>query len=134
MAYTPGVAHRVFEALARAGINVLNMGTSQATFALLIEEADVASAQAALEPLVGGVMQSIEVLRDRSLVCVVGRGLGETPGTAARILESVSRQGVNVEMISLGASDIAIDFIVQGSQRHAALQGVHETFLAKVVA
>lgn len=131
MAYTPGVAKRVFDILAGEGINVLNMSTSQATFALLLDAADVDRAHAALEPLVGGVIQSIEVLRDRSLVCVVGRGLGDTPGSAARILQAVGDQDVNVEMISLGASDIAIDFIVGAKARVAALQGIHAAFLER---
>lgn len=127
MAYTPGVARRVFEAL--DGINILNMSTSQATFALLLDEADLDAAQEALAPLIGGVIQSVDARGGYSLVCVVGRGLGETPGSAARILHSVADAGVNVEMISLGASDIAIDFIVASTDRIRALQGVHATFL-----
>lgn len=130
MAYTPGVAKRVFDQI--DGINVLNMATSQATFALLFDEADVEAAATRLQGLVGGVVQSIEVLRDRSLVCVVGRGLGETPGSAAHILEAVSREGVNIEMISLGASDIAIDFIIESRDRQAALHGIHRAFLEVV--
>lgn len=129
MAYTPGVAKRVFDRLTADGINVLNLSTSQATFALLIDEVDAERARAAVEPLVGGIIQSVDLRRDRSLVCVVGRGLGSTPGSAARILDAVSRNDVNVEMISLGASDIAIDFIVEGRDRVRALQGVHDAFL-----
>lgn len=129
MAYTPGVAKRVFDALSDVGINVLNMSTSQATFALLLREEDAEAARTALEPLVGGVVQSIETLPGRSLVCVVGRGLGERPGSAARILDAVSKAGVNVEMISLGASDIAIDLIIQTRDHDRTLQGVHAEFL-----
>ncbi len=129
MAYTPGVAKQVFDPLAAAGINILNLSTSQATFALLLEDTDMERAHKALEPLVGGVVQSIEAMRERSLVCVVGRGLGETPGSAARILDAVGSRGVNIEMISLGASDIAIDFIVQTHQRNEALRGIHDAFL-----
>lgn len=132
MAATPGVAKRVFDAIAH--VNVLNLSTSQATFALLIESEDVPVAHAALAPLVGGVIQSIEILADRSLVCVVGKGLGETPGSAAKILNAASSKNVNIEMISLGASNIAIDFIVRSEHRQAALQGVHEAFLTRVAA
>lgn len=129
MAYTPGVAKRVFDGLAAAGINVLNMSTSQATFALLLEEPDLEPAREALAPLIGGVIQSTQALTNRTLVCVVGRGLGETPGSAARILDAVGAKGVNVEMISLGASDIALDFIVESNQANTALRGLHDTFL-----
>lgn len=129
MAYTPGVAKRVFDALAEAGINILNMSTSQATFALLLRDEDAAAAKDALAELVGGTIRGVEVIGERSLVCVVGRGLGETPGSAARILKAVADESVNIEMISLGASDIAIDFIVPSKHRSKALQGVHRVFL-----
>lgn len=128
MAHTPGVGKRVFDALAERGINVLNMATSQASFALLLEEADLERAHEALRPLVGGVIQGMDRLPGRSLVCVVGRGLGATPGSAARILQAVGDKGVNIEMISLGASDIAIDFIVPSQDRLLAMQGIHEAF------
>ena len=129
MAHTPGIARTVFAALEEAGVSILNMANSQATLALLIEAGDAARARAALAPLVGGMVQRLDVLPDRALVCVVGRGLGETPGSAARILQSVSDAGVNVEMISLGASDIAIDFTVKAADRAAALRGIHHVFL-----
>ena len=129
MAETPGVARRVFGALEDAGVSVLNLASSQATFALLIEDQDAFAAEAALRPLLGGTMQALDVLRDRALVCVVGRGLGDIPGSAARILRSVSDADVNIEMISLGASEIAMDFIVAQHHRQAALQALHAEFL-----
>lgn len=129
MAYTPGVAKKVFDRLADARINILNMSTSQATFALLLLSEDAAPARQALEPLIGGTIQGVEVFTGRSLVCVVGRGLGETPGSAARILQAVGDAGVNIEMISLGASDIAIDFIVRADVRPRAVRAIHKTFL-----
>jgi aspartate kinase len=129
MAYTPGVARRVFGPLADAGINVINMATSQASFALLLEQKDLEGAQQALSSLRGGIVQSFEAMPGRSLVCVVGRGLGNTPGSAARILQAVAASGVNVEMISLGASAIAIDFVVREGDAPQAVRAVHDAFL-----
>lgn len=130
MAYTPGVARRVFTPLAEAGVNVINMATSQASFALLMDEGDLARAQDALDGLRGGTVQSFQARAGRSLVCVVGRGLGEVPGSAARILQAVAAAGVNVEMISLGASDIAIDFVVRQESAARAVRAIHDAFLA----
>ncbi len=129
MAHTPGVAKRVFDALSAARVNVLNMATSQATFALLLASDDLDRANRALQPLVGGVIQSMEALPDRALVCVVGKGLGERPGSAADILDAVAQAKVNIEMISLGASDLAIDFIMQDKGSSAALRAIHDRFL-----
>jgi aspartate kinase len=131
MAATPGVGARVFGPLAEAGVNVINMATSQASFALLLEQGDLGRAQQVLEPLRGGPVQSFDARTGRSLVCVVGRGLGDTPGSAARILQAVASAGVNVEMISLGASDIAIDFVVRQEDAPRAVRAVHDAFLAQ---
>lgn len=130
MVHAPGVARRVFTALEEAGVNVHNMANSQASFALLLDDGDADRAHDALQPLTGGSIQAVRILRDRSLVCVVGRGLGETPGSAAEILRTVADADVNVEMISLGASDIAIDFIVPSDARGRALRSLHGRFLA----
>lgn len=129
MADTPGVAKRVFGALEDVGIPIMNLANSQATFALLIDDERAVAAEMALQPLIGGSIQSVDILRDRALVCVVGRGLGDVPGSAARILAAVSQAGVSIEMISLGASDIAIDFIVRAKDRETALRGIHAEFL-----
>lgn len=129
MAYTPGVAKRVFGPLADAGVNVINMATSQASFALLIDERDLPRAQTALQPLLGSVVQSLDARPGRGLVCVVGKSLGETPGSAAGILHAVGAAGVNVDMISLGASDIAIDFIVKQEDAARAVRAVHDAYL-----
>ena len=133
MGHTPGVGRRVLGALEDAGINVLSVGTSQASLALVVEEADTALAEAALAPLVGGPVRGVRTTPGRSLVCVVGKGLGATPGSAARILAAVGERGVNVEMVSLGASDIAIDFLIAGGDRQRAVQGIHETFQRHLV-
>jgi aspartate kinase len=128
MASTPGMGDRILAPLAQAGINVINLAAGGASFALLLDGADAARAQGVLAPLVGGAMQAMDARPGRTLVCVVGRGLGQTPGSAAAILGAVGRAGVNVEMISLGASDIAIDFVVRREDADAAVRAVHGLF------
>ncbi|MBW3582375.1 MAG: aspartate kinase [Euryarchaeota archaeon] len=129
MAYTKGIGERVFTILNRARVNVINMAASQASFALLIDAADLDRAMAALEEVKGGVIQDTQALRDMALLCVVGKGLSETPGSAAKILSVISDVDVNIEMISLGASDIAIDVIVHAADRDKAVKAVHDAFL-----
>jgi aspartokinase len=128
MGYTPGVAHQAFGALSAKGNNVINMAASEASFALLLDGADGRAAHAALQALKGGVIQEVTLVERMSLVAVVGKGLGERVGSASQILESVSHAGVNIHMISLGASDIAIDFVVRETDAEKALRAVHGAF------
>lgn len=130
MAYTPGIGEKVFTALGRAKVNVYNMAASQASFALLIGEEDLDRGLKALEHVKEGIIQGIDGLPDMSLVCVVGRGIGSTHGTAGKIFTSVGRAGVNIEMISVGASDIALNFVVKRKDRDACVRAIHSEFLS----
>lgn len=129
MAYTKGIGLRTFSVLTQAGVNVINMAASHAEFALLIDGDDEPAAVKALETIKGGVIQGVESSPHRALICVVGKGLSETPGSAAAILAAISHAGVNIEMISLGASTIAIDVIVKDDDKEAAIRAVHDAFL-----
>lgn len=128
MAYTPGIGAKVFNALGAARVNVYNMAASQASFGLLIDEENVARGLKALEGVKEGIIRSVEGLPDMTLVCVVGRAIGSTPGTAGRIFNAVGKAGVNIEMISVGASDIALNFVVKGREKDACMRALHETF------
>lgn len=129
MGYTPGVAHDVFKVLKEQSINVINMSASEASFALLIDTGDAKTALASLRAIRGGVIQDVVLENGMALVSVVGKGLGDRIGSAAQILASVSRADVNIHMISLGASEIAINFVIRAPDAEAALRAVHKTFL-----
>jgi aspartate kinase len=131
MGYTPGVAARVFDVTRRENINVINMATSEATFALLLDAQDGPRAVQALQTTKGGVIRDIELEEKWALVAVVGKGLGDRVGSAAAILQAVSNAKVNIHMISLGASDIAINFVVRESDAEPALRAVHAAFIEK---
>lgn len=131
MGYTPGVAAGVFDILRHEHINVINMAASEATFALLLDAQDGSRAREALQATKGGVIQDIQLEDQMALVAVVGKGLGERVGSAAAILQAVSDAKVNIHMISLGASDIAINFVVRESDAEPALRAVHAAFIEK---
>lgn len=129
MGYTPGVGEKVFTALGQAKVNVYNMAASQASFALLIEQDDLDRAIKAIQGLADPIIQTVEGITDQCLVCVVGVGIGSTHGTAGKIFTAVGRAGVNVEMISVGASDIALNFVVRRKDRDACIKAIHSEFL-----
>lgn len=131
MAYTPGIGAKVFSAMGDAGVNVYNMAASQASFALLVNEADVSSGLEALQTIVGGVVKGVEATRERTLVCFVGQGIGNTPGVAGSIFSAVGSAGVNVEMIMVGASEFALNFVVGSRQTRDAVKALHDAFLVK---
>lgn len=131
MGYTPGVGEKVFTALGRAKVNVYNMAASQASFALLIDLDQLDRAMKAIQGLGDPIIQSVEGITDMCLVCVVGLGIGSTHGTAGKIFTAVGRAGVNVEMISVGASDIALNFVIRRKDRDSCIKAIHAEFLVE---
>mgnify|MGYP002388144940 FL=1 len=62
------------------------------------------------------------------MICVVGEQLKYTPGVAARIFNSIA--GVNVSMISHGASAINVSFIVANNEVERAVKALHKEFFS----
>ncbi len=129
MAYTPGVGRDVFKALGDANINVVNMAASQASFALLVDERDAERARELILETSIPTIEDITVTTGLSLVCFVGEEIGSREGVAGRVFSVVGSAGVNVEMISVGASNVALAFVVQADDVERALAALHEAFL-----
>ena len=129
MAYTPGVGRDVFAVLGDAGVNVVNMAASQASFALLVESREAARAR---ELVLGAripTVEGVDIADGLTLVCFVGQGIGEKQGIAARVFDAVAQAGVNVQMISVGASNIALNFVIPDADKARAVNALHHAFL-----
>lgn len=126
MAYEPGVGQRVFATLHDAGVNVVNMAASQATFAMLVDAADVDRAQTALEHADIPTVESVQADLGHALVCIVGRNIGRREGVAGRVFSIVGAAGVNVEMISVGSSNVAMSFVVAEEDLDRTIATLHQ--------
>ena len=128
----PGVAARVFEPLAEAGINVdiivQNVGHGGATdLSFTINRVDLARARRLLEPI-ASELGSAEVTTDASVakVSIIGAGIQNAPGYAARMFRALAEAGVNIEMIS--TSEIRITAMIAEDDLSTALRALHTAF------
>ncbi len=71
---------------------------------------------------------SVEVAKNKAIVCVVGEGMRKTPGVSGRTFSAMGNNGINVEMISQGASEINITFIVDGKDADKAVRVLHKEY------
>lgn len=129
---TPGVAHRVFGPLADAGINVdmivQNVGHGGATdLSFTIPRVELARAKRLLEPLIRE-LGFREMTTDSSVakVSIVGAGIQNAPGYAARMFGALADAGVNIEMIS--TSEIRITTIIAEDRVEDAVRALHAAF------
>jgi aspartate kinase len=75
---------------------------------------------------IGGVT----VERGKAIVCVVGDNLKFTPGVAARLFQAID--STNVNMISQGASEINLTFVIDDSDADRVVSRLHDEFFAEV--
>ena len=71
---------------------------------------------------------SVEVNSGRSSISVVGHGIKHTPGISGVIFGTMAAASINVEMISMGASEININFVVMDKDVEAAVRLLHRAF------
>ena len=128
----PGVAASVFAPLADAGINVdmivQNIGHGGATdLSFTIPQVELAKAKRILEPIARD-LGFREMTTDSSVakVSIVGAGIQNAPGYAARMFAALRDAEVNIEMIS--TSEIRITTIIAEDALETALRALHDAF------
>lgn len=128
----PGIAYRVFAALAEANVNVdmiiqsIKRGEVN-DISFTVAESDLRKAIGAMQRLsdsieAGGVVYDSNVAK----VSIVGAGLGGNPVIAAKMFGALAEKGINIEMIS--TSEIKISCLLQAVKADEAVQAVHSVF------
>ncbi len=64
----------------------------------------------------------------KAIVCLVGENLRETPGIAARVFGELS--DVKIRMISQGASEINLTFVIEEDEVPQVIRRLHKTFFS----
>jgi aspartate kinase len=128
----PGVARAVFQPLADANINVdmivQNVGHGGATdLSFTVPKVDLARAKRILEPVVRELgFREITLDSAVAKVSIVGAGIHNAPGYAARMFGALADAGVNIEMIS--TSEVRITAIVAEDDVETAVRALHDAF------
>ncbi len=117
-----GFLRHIFEIFDRHETPVDMVTTSEVSVSLTIDDASrLSRIRAELEPF-----SKVTVESDHAIVCVVGDNLRYTPGVAARVFGAL--QGINVRMISQGASLLNISFVVAGQDLLKTATALHREF------
>jgi aspartate kinase len=113
---------QVFERY-RTVIDVIS--TSEVSVALTLDNT------ASLEQIVTELerLGTVEVESGYCVICVVGEGLRDSTGLAARIFSTIG--DVNVALVSHGASSVNITFVVKEGVAAGVIRDLHQTFFAE---
>ena len=132
----PGIAAALFEALAKADVSVdtivQNAGIgSLADLTFTVTRGQLAKALEVIQPLVAQ-MGAKEIVSDARLgkVSIIGTGMSNTPGFAARMFRTLSEKGVNIQLIT--TSEIRITCIIDEAQVKEAVRALHKAFEVEI--
>jgi aspartate kinase len=127
----PGIAGRIFRALADANINVDMIiqnepvgADSKADLSFTLSRDELASATEALNGL--DLAERLTTDEQIGKVSIVGAGMKSHPGVARDVFETLGGQGINIEMIS--TSPIKISCVIAADRVPDAVRALHEAF------
>jgi aspartate kinase len=135
----PGIAGRIFRALADANINVdmiiqnepLHDATGHAArradMSFTVPREDGRIAREVLDGVIGELgIENVAAEESMGKVSIVGAGMRSHPGVAATVFTVLGDAGINIEMIS--TSPIKISCVIAGDRVPEAVRGLHAAF------
>ena len=132
-----GIAQRVMGALAEKSISILLIvqSSSEYSITLCVHTHSAERARKALEAefhfeRLHGLISDISTLDERAVISLVGDGMKQNRGIAARFLTAISTAGVNVEVIAQGSTECAIALLINRDDAVAATRASHTAFFS----
>lgn len=128
----PGVAAQLFRELANAGVNVdmivQNTGANGLTdISFTVAKTDLDDAMKACETVKNEIgATSVESDNNIGRVSAIGAGMKTNPGVTAQMFETLSNNGINIEMIS--TSSIRISCVIRADKVNDAVRVLHTAF------
>jgi len=131
----PGIAARVFTAVAQEQVNVLmiSQSSSEQSICFVVPRDAAARTLQALERAF-----EYDILRHNiehawsndnvAILAVVGERMKGTPGIAGRLFMALAGADVNILSIAQGSSEYNISLVIAADQVDEAVRAVHETF------
>jgi len=128
----PGIAFKVFSLLAKNNINVdvilQSIGRdNKKDISFTVTKDHLDAALKLLEEEKNSLCyENITHREDISKVSIVGAGMVNNPGVAAKMFEALYDAGINIHMISTSETKVSVLINVKNAER--AVQAIHEKF------
>lgn len=128
----PGIAFRIFSALAKEDINVdmilQSVGRNgKKDIAFTVTKSNIDKTLAVIDDLKGVLnYESVNSRNDLSKVSIVGAGMVTNPGVAAKMFEALFAADINIHMIA--TSEIKVSVLIKAANAERAVQVIHDKF------
>jgi aspartate kinase len=119
-----GYLAAVFAILDRHHVVIDMVSTSEVSISLSVDS------HYDLAPIVADLQEiaTVKLDRDKALICLVGEDIRGRSGIAAQVFNAVKH--VNMRMISQGASEINMSFMIDEENVEEAVRSLHKVFFA----
>jgi aspartokinase/homoserine dehydrogenase 1 len=131
----PGVAARLFDALAAEGINILmvSQSSSEHSICLVLQAGDAPGAVRAIErqfqlEIERQLIERVQVTGGVATVSIIGTGMRGTPGISWKFFEALGKHRINVLAIAQGSSELNISASILERDYRQAVQAIHTAF------
>lgn len=135
MVGVPGFSSRLFDALSRAGINIIliTQASSVHSMCIAISAADAEKARRAADACFAyeislGTLNPLRVEKGFSIACVIGDDILGHSGATGQMLAALGRHSIPVRATAQGSSERNISVIVPSERADEAIRAIHHEF------
>jgi aspartate kinase len=127
--YNPRLVMHLLATVTENGSTAYAISTSLSTLAFAVPSAAARNIGERLRRSSDGEVEKVTIKEDVSLICAVGDDLINQTGAAAKIFAEAAELEANIEMISEGASDVALNFVVPSDKANEVVRKLHDKFI-----
>ncbi|HDL4131047.1 TPA: bifunctional aspartate kinase/homoserine dehydrogenase I [Mannheimia haemolytica] len=129
-----GMAASVFSTMSKAGISVIliTQSSSEYSISFCVPAKSAEKALAALntefaQELSENLLDPIDIIKDLSIVSVVGDGMRTAKGIAARFFSALAQANISIVAIAQGSSERSISAVVPLNKAIEAVKATHKS-------
>jgi aspartokinase/homoserine dehydrogenase 1 len=133
-----GMASRIFDVISTGNISIslITQSSSEYSISFCIQNKDADRALDLLEDsfaleLGNQLLEPIEVRRDLAIITLVGDGMRQSQGLAARFFGALAQARVNNVAIAQGSSERSISTVIDNAKAKKAVKVIHQNFFTK---
>lgn len=126
----PGILAKVTTKLNDAGINIKSVITSQISINLILEKETGDKALILVQNLGFSSVKDISIVKDISLIGIIGHGMQHNYGVSAKIFTAVANNKINVVLSGSGASDLVSYLVVNTADKQKSVREIYKAFFS----